>query len=158
MAEEKKEINPLIIAIVIILALFIVLEACAVLIGTINTEGMPAALVAIIEACKFIFAAAPFAIAIGFGRNITGYTINWLRGKRKEEETADYSIKWLAETVTKFEGWIVLATPFVNVILLNLPFEHKALGMAVSGAFFALADMLFSEVKKIIADIRKEPG
>lgn len=158
MAEEEKKPNNLIIAIIIMLALFVVLEGCAVLIGTIDTGGYPASVAAIIETFKFIFAAAPFAIAIGFGRNLTGYAINWLRAKRKEEETVDYSIKWLAETVTKFEGWIVLATPFVNVILLNLPIEHKALGMAVSGAGLALIDMLFSEIKKVIAHFKKEPG
>lgn len=157
MAEEKKP-NTLIIAILIMLALFTVFETCAALLAMIDTTGMPASVAKVVEAFKFIFAAAPFAIAIGFGRSFTGYAINWLRAKRKEEPTADYSIKWLGETITKFEGWIVLVTPFVNVILLNLPLEHKAIGMAVSGAAFALLEMLLSEIKNVIAESRKEPG
>lgn len=154
----EKKLNSLIVAIVIILALFVVLETCAVLLGTIDTSDMPNNVASIIEAFKFVFAAAPFAIAIGFGRSIYGFSVNWLRANRKKEETTDYSLTWLGETIIKFEGWIVLVTPFVNVILLNLPLEHKAVGMVIAGAVFAFLDILFSEIKKLIADVRKEPA
>lgn len=143
---------PTFLVIVGLVAAFLVLSVGAVLIQEWNVTGQPETVVLIANGLKLVLTATPVAMAIGVGRNLVGYAVNWIRAKREGDEAAEYSSKWLLETVVKFEGWIVVITPLIELIAQYLPGEKKMTVLVIAGAVFATIDMLFSEIKKLLKD------
>lgn len=150
---SEKKPNMLILAVLVVIAVFTVLAGAAEMIDSCDVTMWPTPIVDILVACKWVLVATPIAIAIGFGRNLVGYGMKWLRVKRTNNgENVTYSMTWMTETMVKFEGFIVVVTPFINGIILNLPEEQKALAMAATGGLFALIDMLLSEIKRVMKE------
>lgn len=146
---ENKKYNPAILAAVFVVAAFILLEALSGIVNTLDASGYPETVAMLIGGVKWIFSTAPMAVAIGFGRNYVGYIINWIRAKRKNEPSAEYSMTWLSETVVKMQGWILLVTPFIEVIVTSVGPEYKQAATIIAGAIFVFFDMALSEIKRI---------
>jgi hypothetical protein len=151
---EKPKLNPLIIGIVVCLAAFAALSVAAAKVQEITPTPELAAIVAFIQAAVI---AAPVAVAFALGRNLYGYGIKYLEAKRMANATVEvYSLRWLGETVVKFEGVLVLFTPFI-IALVDLikaqpgitPYQIQMITTGTA-AFIAFIDILISELKKII--------
>jgi len=151
---EKPKLNPLIIGIVICLAAFAALSVVAVKIQEITPTPELAPVVAFIQAAVI---AAPVAVAFALGRNLYGYGLKYIEMKRGVKPLDTYSLAWLGQTVIKFEGVLVLFTPFI-IALVDLikttpgitPYQIQMITTGTA-AFIAFIDILLSELKKILA-------
>jgi len=151
---EKPKLNPLIIGIVICLAIFAALSVVAAQIQQMTPAGEFAPVITFIQVSVM---AAPVAVAWALGRSLYGYGIKYLAAKRAGSPTETYSLKWLGETTVKFEGILVLFTPFVSGIVDLIkttpgltPYEIQLITTGTA-AFIAFIDILLSELKKILA-------
>ena len=152
---EKNNARTITIAIILCIALFAVFSIIALNVENIDMSTVPNELVPYIEALQWIFTAAPIAIAFAGGRGIYGYAVKWLQMKRTGgDEAVDFSLQWLTETMAKFEGFIVVVTPVINMFVGMLPPEQKQLAMVITASLWALISILFSEIKRIVADVR----
>ena len=146
--------NPLIIGIVICLAAFAALSIVAARIQEMTPAGELAPVTTFIQVSVM---AAPVAVAWALGRNLYGYGMKYLAAKRASGPVETYSLKWLGETAVKFEGILVLFTPFVSGIvdLIKVtpgltPYEIQLITTGTA-AFIAFIDIFVSEIKKIVA-------
>lgn len=138
------------------LALITVLGIVSATLSTVDTSTLPPALVGVVEVLKYGFLAAPIALGLGFARNLVGYGIAWLRESRKDDlEEIEYSMKWLSQTLVTFNGWVLTVTPFVDIFIMQLPPEQKAVAMTVTGSAFAMIDLLISEIKHVIGALKQ---
>lgn len=152
---EKNNARTITIAIVLCIALFAVFSVIALNIENIDISTVPNELAPYIETLKWIFTATPVAIAFAGGRGIYGYAVKWLRLKRTGgDEAVDFSLKWLTETIAKFEGFIIVVTPVISMFIEMLPPENRQLAMVVTASLWALISILFSEIKRIVAEVR----
>lgn len=113
----------------------------------------------VVEGAKYILIVTPIAILIGFGRNIFGYAINWIRAKKAKEPAVEYQLSSLAKTLVTFEGIIVIATPLINLIVAAIFRQYwpELLPQATlaTGALWGLIDMFVSELKRALAEANK---
>ena len=147
--------NPLIIGIVICLAAFAALSVVAAKVQEITPTPELAPIVAFIQAAVI---AAPVAVAFALGRNLYGYGIKYLEVKKANTGSIEaYSLKWLGLTVARFEGVLVLVTPFiiglVDLIKVQPGITPLQLQLITTGtaSLFAFIDILLSELKKVLA-------
>jgi hypothetical protein len=102
------------------------------------------------------FIAAPVAVAFALGRNLYGYGIKYIEAKKAAGPIEAYSLTWLGQTVIKFEGVIVLFTPFITALVDLIkaqpgiaPYQIQMITTGTA-ALFAFIDILLSELKKIV--------
>lgn len=122
----------------------------------IDVTGQPDFIVYIVEAVKAVLISTPVAVAFGYGRNIFGFGNALLKARRKEKEI-QYSVTWMLQTLTRFEGVVVTATTFLDQVVMNLPPEQKAIAAAATASLWALIEFIFSEAKGFLGSIL-EPG
>lgn len=122
----------------------------------IDVSGQPDFIVYVVEAVKAVLISTPVAVAFGYGRNIFGFGNALLKAMRKEEDI-QYSVIWMLQTLTRFEGVVVTATTFINQVVVNLPPEQKAIAAAATASLWALIEFIFSEAKGFLQALLK-PG
>lgn len=152
MSQEKT--NKLVIAIMLIFVALSVTSVVSALIQNVDVSGEPQYIIVIVEGAKYVLTSVPVAIVVAVGISMGGYVINWLGAQRQNSPTVEYSVKWLAHTVGRVEAWIVVVTPLVDAIVLNLPPEQKYIAMLVTGSLFALIDIILSEIQRTIQKVR----
>ena len=157
MSQEK--INMLVIGIVVVIAFFGVFATVAQVIPSVDTAGLSSQVAYVVEFVKYVVIATPVAILFGYSRNISGYVFNWFRSKRSGIPNADYSLKWMSQTVVQFEAVILIATPLVNMtvslIMQQWKPEYMQESMMVIAAVWALIDMMISELKRALSEAKK---
>lgn len=145
----------LIVAILVVIVSFTVLEWAAFEIAKVDVSTIEnSTVVSIIMILRPILMGAPIAIAIGFGVNLRGYLAKYLKEKRQNEPHSDYSFTWFTETIVKFEGFILVVTPFIEVVIQNAPPKYKAAAMLAAAGVFAIFKIALSELKGVIADTK----
>lgn len=154
MSEQKP--NKLFIAFIVVIALVFALEIVSIVLSQIDVSTLPPELVGVVGILQYIFLAAPIAVGLGFARNLTGYAIAKLREARKENpKEIDYSMKWLGQTLVTFNGWVLIATPFIDQFITTLPVEHKAVAATIAASVLAMIDLFLSEVKHTVTEVKK---
>lgn len=156
MSQEKT--NKLVIAVILIFAALSVTSVVSGLIQNVDVSGQPEYIVVVVEGAKYVLSSVPVAIIVAVGISMSGYMINWLAAQRQNSPTVEYSIKWLAHTVGRVEAWILVATPFVDAVVLNLPPQQKQIAMLISGSLFALLDLILSEIQRTIKKVKQNPN
>jgi len=155
LSEDKKP-NMLIIGLILVLASVSVIIYVSEQLQFLDLTGQPEQIVTFIQGLKIVFSSSAIAIAIGFSQNITLYLAKWLRVKRtKETADIEYSLKWMTETILKFEAVILAATPFVEIFAQNMPPHYRPILVAGVGGCFAIVRLLIAEVKHAIEATRK---
>jgi hypothetical protein len=129
------------------------------MISNLDTSNMHPTIAFIVEGAKYVLIVTPIAIFIGFGRNIFGYVINWIRQKKAKEPTVGYDLLTMTKTIVTFEGIVVVTTPLINlfvaVLFRQYAPEHLAQATAATAALWALLDMFLSELKRAISEAQK---
>ena len=152
---EKGKLNMLIFAVLLVIVSFTVLEWAAFEIGKVDVSTIDNTVVAnAVRILRPVLMGAPVAIAIGFGVNLRGFLAKWLKEKRQNEPHSVYSFTWFSETIVKFEGFILVVTPFIEVVLQNAPPEYKSVAMVAAAGIFAIFKIALSELKGVLKDIR----
>ena len=155
MTEEKKP-NMLFIALIVVAIALAVTTVISVHLSSIDTSEIPTELVFIVEGAQYVFLTIEVAIGTGYLRNISGFIVKLLKVKRKKSvEKVDYSFTWMVETIGKFEGVLLTATPFVEMLV---PPGYKKTAMLALAGLFALIDIIYSETKALMAEVQKKPG
>lgn len=154
MSENQKP-NMLILGLIIVLASVSVIIYVSQQLQVIDLTGQPEQIVTFVNAIKLVFASSAIAIAIGFSQNITLYIAKWLRVKRTEEPAdVNYSLKWMTQTILKFEAVLLAATPFVEIFAQNMPPPQRQILIAGIGGFFAIVQLLIAELKRVIQETK----
>lgn len=156
--KEKNRFQPLILTLILVVAVFGVLQTASVIVQGIDTSELAEPLVPIVEGAKYILLSIPVVLAIGFGRNLTGYLMNAIRAQLKDEPAPGYNISRLSKTLIQFEGWVLTVTPFMQLFIEALPQEERMIAMYVSAGVLAVIDMTLSELKRIMAELNPKPG
>lgn len=138
----------LIIAVLIAVIAAGVFTAVSAALSEVDVSTQPAELQPVIVIVKVAFTSTAVAVTFGFIRNITGFIVKWIRANRSEgNKDVTYSLKWFVETMVKFEGVILVATPLIDSFIGALPGEYKPVAMAATAAAFGFFDIVLSEVK-----------
>jgi FAD/FMN-containing dehydrogenase len=119
----------------------------------IDVSGQPDFIVYIVEAVKAVLISTPVALAFGYARNIFGYGNALLKAIRRKEELS-YSATWMLQTLTRFEGVVVTATTFIDLVVMSLPPEQKAIAAAATASLWALIEFIFSEAKSFLETLK----
>jgi len=135
------------------LCLLGVFSALAGTVSTIDVSVQPEIVRHIVGFAKVFFTVTPIAIAVGYARHFFGYGRAFLWAKRHDQEI-QYSITWMLETITKFEGVVLTATTFINEIVVHLPQEQKATAAATIAGLWALIEFIFSEFKRTLQPLK----
>lgn len=145
----------MLIALFVVAVAFAVTAAVSNALTNVDTSGMPDEAVFLIEQAQYVFLTLEVAVGTGYLANISGFIVKWLNVKRRNSvESVDYSMTWLVETVGKFEAVLITATPFMQLIV---PPAYKETAMLALAALFALIKVIYSETKRMMAEVKK-PG
>ena len=155
MSENEKP-NMLVIGLILVLVTISVIIYVSQQLEVLDLSGQPEQVRTILEGVKIAFSSAAIAIGIGFSQNIALYATKWMRVQRTNEPAnIEYSLKWMSETILKFEAVILAATPFVEIFAQNMPPRYRQVLVAGVGGFFAITLLVIREVKRVIEDVRK---
>lgn len=152
-ALSEKKPNMLVVALIVV---FVALGATTIIsnyLATVDTSGFPDGIVYFVEGAQYVLLSVEVAFLVGYSRNISGFIVKKLTAERKKSvEKVDYSFTWMLETVGKFEGVLISATPFIEMFV--PPGNQKAAMLALAG-LFALIDIIYSETKALMAEVKK---
>lgn len=144
------------IGILVFLCLLGVSSAAAAAIMQVDLTGQPEVIVYLVSGVQAVLISSPVAVAFGYARNVFGFGNAVLRAMRKDQDL-QYSVTWMLQTIIRFEGVVVTATTFLDLVVLNLPPEQKVIAASVTASLWALIEFIFSKGKGFLQALL-EPG
>ena len=122
-------------------------------VATVDVSDQPEVTGYIMVFAKVFFMVTPIAIAVGYARHFFGYGRAFLWAKRNGQKI-QYSVTWMLETITRFEGVVLTVTAFINEVVMQLPPEQQATAAATTASLWALIEFIFSEFKRTLQPLK----